>query len=155
MKISVPQNNIEVIVEQLKKVLADTFILSLKTRHYHWNVTGPHFQSFHLLFDEIYDKLDEIGDSVAERIRALGKFPQGNYQTFIKDTRIKEETELLKEMEIVERLVYDMEILIERCNDAKEAALKGEDDVTADLMIEHLRQLETFRWMLNSHLGPK
>lgn len=154
MKASISQIHYKTVGKELQKVLADTFILSLKTRHYHWNIMGPHFKSFHELFNEIYEKLDDMGDRIAERIRALGQFPQGNYKSFVKDTLIKEETNYLKEMEIVEQLVYDMEILVKRSYEMKEIALKNSDDVTGDLMIQHLGHLEKLLWMLKSHLVP-
>ena len=72
MDIGIDKRNREMMSDALSRVLADNFILSLKTRNYHWNVTGPLFSQLHSLFQSIYESLDEAGDTIAERIRALG-----------------------------------------------------------------------------------
>src|SRR3569833_1283186 len=76
--------------EALSKVLADTYILFLKSQGYHWNVTGPHFAALHTLFETQYNELHDAADLIAERIRALGEYAPGNYRTYARLTSIAE-----------------------------------------------------------------
>ena len=78
------------IAEGLSRVLADTYILYLKTHGYHWNVTGPMFSSLHTLFETQYTDLHDAADQIAERIRAIGEYAPGNYRTYAKLTAIAE-----------------------------------------------------------------
>src|SRR6185503_5370296 len=80
----------ETISKSLSQVLADTYMLYLKTHAYHWNVTGPMFASLHLLFEKQYTELHDATDLIAERIRALGHFAPGSYATYSKLASIKE-----------------------------------------------------------------
>jgi starvation-inducible DNA-binding protein len=72
------------VADALAKVLADTFILSLKTQNFHWNVTGPMFQTLHLMFEEQYKELWSAVDPIAERMRSLGFIAPGSYREFSK-----------------------------------------------------------------------
>lgn len=144
-----------IVAQALKNVLADAFILTIKTRHYHWNVTGPTFLTLHGLFNEIYDMLDEAGDDFAERIRALDLFTHGSYAEFIKVSTIKEETKIPSHIEMIQNLTCDLENFSSRLNEAKKVALSVEDDGTADLMVEYIRSTNKFTWMLRSHLEKR
>lgn len=141
------------VVNALSNVLADAFVLTMKTRHYHWNVTCPFFVSLHTLFNEIYDMLDTAGDDIAERIRALNHVSHGNYAGFLKKSIIKEELRIPTSLEMVNNLTHDLESFSSRLNEAKEIALKAGDDGTADLLIGYIRHTDKFSWMLRSHLG--
>src|SRR5690606_2191184 len=80
------------VCKSLSRLLADSYLLYLKTQNYHWNVTGKLFQPLHVLFEEQYKDLAEAIDTIAERIRALGEFAPGSFSAFVKLTSIKEET---------------------------------------------------------------
>lgn len=140
------------VVDTMLRVLADTYILGLKTRNYHWNVVGANFKSLHELFESIYKDLDMAGDEIAERVRALGFHCPASYIEFMAISAIKEEQGTLESMDMVRRLVLDIELLIRRTDEVKSVALSVDDDATADLMIERLRDLGKFAWMLRSHL---
>lgn len=140
------------VVDTMLRVLADTYILGLKTRNYHWNVVGANFKSLHELFESIYKDLDTAGDEIAERVRALGFHCPASYIEFMAISAIKEEQGTLESMDMVRRLVLDIELLIRRTDEVKSVALSVDDDATADLMIERLRDLGKFAWMLRSHL---
>ncbi len=152
MNIGIDKNNRKMVVDALSRILADSIILSLKTRNYHWNVTGPNFAQLHALFEKIYEALDEGGDSIAERIRALGYKSPGSYVEFITMSVLREEIDSPDHMDMIHSLVLDIEHLIRRIDEVKDVAMMGKDDASADLMIEQLRSLGKFSWMLRSHL---
>jgi starvation-inducible DNA-binding protein len=80
----------QAIAEGLKHLLADTYTLYLKTHNFHWNVTGPQFNTLHLMFEKQYNEIWLALDEIAERIRALGFFVPASYQSFAKLSSIKE-----------------------------------------------------------------
>src|ERR1051325_4110968 len=82
--------DVQRVADALSNVLADTFILYLKTHNYHWNVTGPMFHTLHLMFEEQYRELWAAGDEIAERIRALGFPAPGSAREFSKLTYLQE-----------------------------------------------------------------
>jgi len=79
MDIGLQKKDRKVIADALSHVLADTFMLYAKTHSFHWNVTGPYFHSLHNFFKELYEDLIEGGDTIAERIRALGHWAPGSF----------------------------------------------------------------------------
>jgi starvation-inducible DNA-binding protein len=93
MDIGISKANREAIAEGLSRVLADTYVLYLKTHAYHWNVTGPLFSSLHLLFETEYNELHDAGDTIAERIRALGHFAPGTYAAYSRLSSIAEDND--------------------------------------------------------------
>lgn len=152
MDIGIEKKNRKMVADALTRILADNFILSLKTRNYHWNVVGPNFSQLHTLFESIYEDLDGAGDAIAERVRALGHKSPGSYVEFISMSALKEEIGAPDHMEMIHSLLLDIEHLIRRTDEVKDVAMMGKDDATADIMIEHLRSLGKFAWMLRSHL---
>ncbi|MBX7059808.1 MAG: DNA starvation/stationary phase protection protein [Leptospirales bacterium] len=136
----------------LRKVLADTYTLYLKTHNYHWNVTGPMFDSLHRLFMEQYTELWNAVDLVAERIRSLGEFAPGTYEQFAKLTKIKEESQPPKAAEMLQNLVGGHETLIETLREAFPAAEQANDQATMDLLTQRLQIHEKTAWMLRTML---
>ena len=88
--IGIPEADRQAIAEGVSRVLADTYTLYLKTHNYHWNVTGPMFNTLHLMFEEQYNELWIAVDLLAERMRSLGVFAPGTYQQFAELTVIPE-----------------------------------------------------------------
>ena len=82
INIGIPEKSRKEISKGLSRVLADSYTLYLKTHNYHWNVTGPMFQTLHTMFEEHYTELATAVDDIAERIRALGEFAPGSYTQF-------------------------------------------------------------------------
>ncbi len=152
MDIGLEKKDRKLVADTMLRVLADTFVLSLKVRNFHWNVTGVFFKPLHELFQEIYEDLDESGDEIAERIRALGFFCPGSYAEFIAVSAIKEERGSFESLDMVRRLVLDLELLIRRIEEVKSVAMSVDDDASADLMIQRLADLTKFAWILRSHL---
>lgn len=138
--------------EALKTVLADSYTLYLKTQFFHWNVTGPHFKSLHLLFEEQYTDLQAAVDEIAERIRALGDVAPGSYKAFAKLTGIKEADDVPEAFAMVKTLAEDCDIILGSLQKALEAAQKAGDEVTVGMVTERMTIHEKNRWMLKSSL---
>jgi starvation-inducible DNA-binding protein len=141
------------VAEALTGILADTLVLSLKTKNYHWNVTGPMFQSLHTLFQALYEQLDMAGDELAERIRALDAFTPGSYSEYLKISNVKEAVGAPpKAQNMVQDLFEDFKQLSLRCQEGAEIAEKGKDDPTADLLTQRIEAQDKAAWMLKSHI---
>lgn len=138
------------ICKGLSKLLADSYLLYLKTQNYHWNVTGKLFQSLHLLFEEQYSEQSLAIDKIAERIRALGEFAPGSFTDFSKVTSIKEELEIPSATDMIINLVHGNEAVVSTAREMIHLTDECEDDVTADLLIERMQVHEKNAWMLRS-----
>jgi starvation-inducible DNA-binding protein len=110
--LGIEQAQRKAIAEGLSKVLADTYTLYLKTHNFHWNVTGPMFQTLHLMFEQQYNELALAVDLVAERIRALGHPAPGSYAQFLKLSSIVEATGVPKAEGMIRQLVEGQEALV-------------------------------------------
>src|SRR4051812_20506050 len=104
--IGINERHREEISRGLAHFLADTYTLYLKTHNFHWNVTGPMFQTLHLMFENQYNELAVAVDDIAERIRALGVKAPGSYQEFSRLTSIKENTGDLNASQMILELVH-------------------------------------------------
>jgi starvation-inducible DNA-binding protein len=140
------------IVEGLSSFLADTYTLYLKTHNFHWNVTGPMFQTLHLMFETHYNDLWMAVDLVAERIRALGHFAPGTYTEFAKLSSIKEEKGNIKAEAMIRSLVKGHEAVIKTARSIFPVAEKANDQVTMDLLTQRMQISEKNSWMLRSLL---
>ena len=140
------------IADELSTLLADTYILYLKTHNYHWNVTGPMFQTLHLMFETQYTELAQAVDTIAERIRALGVYAPGSYSQFSKLSSLQEETEVPKAMVMVENLTLDNEKVVRTARSILLTAEKAEDEATLDLITQRIQIHEKTAWMLRSLL---
>jgi len=145
--------NCEKVCEILHQLLASTYTLYLKTQNYHWNVLGAHFQSLHLLFQSQYEELAESIDEIAERIRALGYFPSGSFESFKKLTVIEEEKGLPKATEMLQKLLTDHERVIQFLRQYFPTVEKEGDSATADFINKRLASHEKTAWMLRSTLS--
>lgn len=150
--IGIDKKDREQISHHISKLLADTYSLYLKTHCFHWNVTGPHFSSLHVMFETQYNELWTAADDIAERIRALGIMAPGSYSQFGKLTSIKEETGVPSWKNMIEQLVEGHETAAATCNETIKVAVKDGDEGTADLVTARLREHEKTAWMLRSML---
>jgi starvation-inducible DNA-binding protein len=151
--IGISDEHRETISEALSRVLADTYMLYLKTHAYHWNVTGPMFASLHLLFETQYTELHDAADLLAERIRALGHFAPGTYATYSKLSSIKEGADdVPPAMTMVRDLVAGHEALSRTTRDAFKISEKGDDQASMDLLVGRMEASDKAAWMLRSHL---
>jgi starvation-inducible DNA-binding protein len=152
--IGITPKNLQAVSTELCKLLADEFVLYTKTRNAHWNVTGPDFHSMHLFFESQYEQLDELMDSVAERIRQLGHFAPATLQSFLSLTHLTEKLgEKNTSLGFIKELVMDHEAIIvfirENINRfASEYGDAGSSDFITGLIEDH----EKMAWMLRAHL---
>ena len=136
----------------LSRLLADTYTLYLKTHYFHWNVTGPMFQTLHLMFETQYTELALAVDLIAERIRALGFPAPGSYTEYAKLSSIPETTSVPKATEMIKLLVEGQEAVCRTARSIYAAAEKVSDEPTADLLTQRLQLHEKTAWMLRSLL---
>lgn len=140
------------VTDALKKVLADTYSLQLKTQNYHWNVEGRHFSSLHALFMLQYNELFLAVDLVAERIRALSEKAPGTYSEFEKLGSLKEGNAELDENGMVKDLFDSNRQLAQLLKKSIATAEKADDAATVDLFTQRLAVHEKAAWMLKSSL---
>ena len=138
--------------EALKALLANSYILFLKTQNYHWNVTGPMFAPLHALFEEQYNDLFEANDEIAERLRAIGELAPGSYEAFQPYSKVAEETEHPKAMDMVSNLATDHKTLAGLAQALIDAGTAANDDVSVDLGVRRKEVHDKTHWMLSSHL---
>jgi starvation-inducible DNA-binding protein len=141
------------VAEGLKEVLADSYTLYLKTHNYHWNVTGPQFQTLHTMFEEQYTELWNAVDEIAERIRALGPYAPGSYKAFAKLTSLEESEEVPQAEEMARQLGEDHEAVVRTARKVLHTAQKAEDEVTIGLLTDRMAVHEKTAWMLRSLNG--
>ncbi len=150
--IGIGDNARKEISDGLAKVLADTYLLYLKTHGYHWNVKGPHFQQLHALFEEQYREMWDAVDEIAERIRALGHDAPGSYRAMAKLASVEEREDAPKANEMLADLVKGNEAVLKTVRAVMPAMEGGGDEASFDLMVERLSAHEKAAWMLRSHL---
>lgn len=142
------------VVELLNRNLADSQLLLIKTKKYHWDVVGPQFRSLHELWEEQYEVLTENIDNIAERVRALGGYPVGTAKGFLELASIQEDAGVIPlATEMVARLVEDHEMIIrsmrehiDQCSD------EFHDEGTADFLTGLMEAHEEMAWMLRSFI---
>lgn len=152
--IGISPANLQSVATELSKLLADEFVLYTKTRNAHWNVEAPDFHSMHVFFEQQYDQLDEIMDSVAERIRQLGHYAPATLKSFLALTHLTEQSsERNDSLGFIKELLMDHESIIiflrENINKfAGEFGDAGTSDFITGLMEDH----EKMAWFLRAHL---
>jgi starvation-inducible DNA-binding protein len=150
--IGIAKKDREAVAGYLSKLLADTYSLYLKAHSFHWNVTGPHFNSLHAMFEEQYNALWTAADEIAERIRTLDVYAPGSYSQFGKLTSIREEAGVPEWKDMVAQLVEGHEIAAATAREALKAADAAGDEGTADMVTGRLKDHEKLAWMLRSLL---
>lgn len=151
--IGIPEQARAEIAEGLSRLLADTYSLYLKTHNYHWNVTGPMFNTLHLMFEQQYNELWMAVDLIAERIRSLGEFAPGSYTAFAELSTIPEATGVPSAEEMLADLVSGHEAVTRTARSVFPVADAANDESTADVITQRLQIHEKTAWMLRSMLG--
>ena len=152
MKSAINDQDREAIAAGLSKLLADSYTLYLKTHNYHWNVTGPLFNTLHTMFEEEYTELAVAVDEIAERIRALGIVAPGSYTEFAALTVIDEAAGGERAEEMIRQLVVGQETVVRTARAVFAAANEANDEPTADLLTQRMHIHEKNAWMLRSML---
>lgn len=142
-------------ISLLSRILADEMVLYIKTRKFHWNVSGQSFMELHKLFQSQYTELEETIDQIAERINKLGRNTIGTMNEFVKITRLKESPGVYpQQLDMMKELLKDHETLIKELrNDVEVINLNSKDIGTVDFMTGLVQQHETSAWILRRYLN--
>ena len=140
------------IAEGLSRLLADTYSLYLKTHNFHWNVTGPMFNTLHLMFEGQYTELALAVDLIAERIRSLGFPAPGTYSEYAKLSSIEETPGVPKAEEMIRLLVQGQESVVRTARSIFPVVDDANDEPSADLLTQRMQIHEKTAWMLRSLL---
>ncbi len=152
MNTGISEKDRQEIAEGLSKLLADSYTLYLKTHNFHWNVTGPMFQTLHLMFEQQYMELALAVDEIAERIRALGVYAPATYTAFSRLSSIQEENDIPNAENMIRLLVEGQESVIRTARSVIPVAEAAHDAPTADLLTRRMEIHEKNAWMLRSLL---
>ncbi|MGE3691189.1 MAG: Dps family protein [Novosphingobium sp.] len=152
INIGLSESEREEICKGLSHLLADSYTLYLMTHNFHWNVTGPMFNTLHLMFMEQYTEQWNALDIIAERIRALGFPSPGTYAEFAKLTSIEEVEGVPKAMDMVRHLVNAQEATARTARKLFPVVHEAQDEPTSDLLTQRIEVHEKTAWMLRSLL---
>ncbi len=152
INIGISESDRKKVADGLARMLADTYTLYLKTHNFHWNVTGPMFQTLHLMFMTQYNESWMAVDLIAERIRSLGYPAPGSYKEFAALTSIKDSSDVPKAKEMIRQLVEGQEAVVRTAREVLPIAEKAGDQPTVDLLSARMEVHEKNAWMLRSLL---
>ncbi|MEF8720006.1 MAG: Dps family protein [Candidatus Accumulibacter necessarius] len=152
INIGISADERETIAKGLSALLADSYTLYLMTHNFHWNVTGPMFNTLHLMFMGQYTEQWNALDIIAERIRALGHPAPGTYKEFVKIASVKEVTGVPRAMDMIRHLVAAQEATARTARELFPVVNAANDQPTADLLTQRLEVHEKTAWMLRSLL---
>jgi starvation-inducible DNA-binding protein len=150
INIGIAESDRRAVAGELSKLLADSYTLYLKTHNFHWNVTGPMFQTLHIMFEQQYTELATAVDLIAERIRALGVFAPATYSEFLKLSSIKEPAGIPHFKDMIHQLIDGHETVSRSARAAYAMADKANDEASADLLTQRMQLHEKTAWMLRS-----
>jgi starvation-inducible DNA-binding protein len=148
----IPAEQRAAIVQGLSKLLADTYVVYLKTHSFHWNVEGPMFQTLHQMFMEQYTEAWNAIDLIAERIRSLGHYAPGTYRQYLELARVKETPGVPKAEQMVKLLIEGQEAVVKTAREVLPLADGAADEPTLDLLTQRMQIHEKNAWMLRSLL---
>lgn len=153
--IGITENNLEKSAKLLSILLADEMTLYVKTRKFHWNISGNSFMELHKLFEYQYTEMEKIIDEVAERINKLGSNTIGTMKEFLALTRLKEDPEKYPaQKEMLKELLNDHNaVIVETRKDIEISSEKTKDAGTIDFLTKLLEQHETMAWILRRYLN--
>ena len=147
-------NNRDASAKLLNILLSDEYILLIKTKNYHWNVTGMNFNDLHLFFDKQYGQLLDIVDDTAERVRALGNYSFGTLKAFCEYARIKEHMgDIPAEKVMIKNLLDDHEAIIRFIRKDIDATVEYMDSGTNNFLCDLIEKHEKMAWMLRAYLA--
>ena len=150
--IGLSEDQRQAIANGLSRLLADTYTLYLKTHNFHWNVTGPQFNTLHLMFETQYNELALAVDQIAERIRALGYPAPGSYAAYSKLSSVKEADGVPAATDMIRQLADDQETVVRTAREIFPLADDAHDEPTADLLTQRMQVHEKTAWMLHAML---
>ena len=151
--IGIDQEDRVAIANGLSRLLADSYTLYLKTHNFHWNVTGPMFNTLHQMFEQQYVELATAVDEIAERIRALGVVAPGSYTQFAELSAVQEERGVPSAEEMIAQLVRDQETIVRTARDVFPLTEASQDEPSADLLTQRMQIHEKTAWMLRAMIS--
>jgi starvation-inducible DNA-binding protein len=140
------------IAQGLSRLLADTYVVYLKTHSFHWNVEGPMFQTLHQMFMEQYTETWNAIDLIAERIRSLGEYAPGTYKEYSRLASIRETEGVPSAEDMVRLLIEGQEAIVRTARSVLPLAEEANDQPTLDLLTQRMQVHEKNAWMLRSLL---
>lgn len=146
------QNYPDAVTKGLSCLLANTYLLYLKTQNFHWHVTGPNFYSLHKMFEDQYEALAEAVDVLAERLRAMSARAPASFTEFLKLTTLKEATGNYTASNMINELFRDHQAIAKQLEELFAIADASGDEVTLDLLIQRKTEHDKTAWMLKSSL---
>jgi starvation-inducible DNA-binding protein len=152
MDTGIPAKQRLAIARGLSRLLADTYMVYLKTHSFHWNVEGPMFQTLHQMFMEQYTETWNAIDLIAERIRSLGEYAPGTYREYSRLTRIKETDGVPRAEQMIKLLIQGQEAIVRTAREILPVADNANDEPTVDLLTQRMQVHEKNAWMLRSLL---
>jgi starvation-inducible DNA-binding protein len=154
-EIGISEKHLNISITLLSALLADEMTLYVKTRKFHWNVSGASFMELHKLFQAQYSELEETIDAIAERISKLGGKAIGTMKEFLELSRIKESPKKYPvQKEMLKELLADYDtIIVQLRKDIEECSEKNNDAGTTDFLTAILQQHETTAWVLRRYLS--
>lgn len=153
IQIGISDKNRKQITDGLSALLADSYMLYIKTHNFHWNVEGPMFNTLHVMFMDQYTELWNALDTLAERIRALGEYAPGSYKQFAALTSIEESDKVPKADKMIQELIKGHETVIQTARKLLPVCSEANDEVTAGVLTDRLDIHEKTSWMLRSLLA--
>lgn len=140
-------------VVALNQLIADATVFYQKVRHYHWNVSGPHFFDLHRKFEALYTEWADVIDALAERVRALDALPLHTLAAVLETSELDEDPAVPDAPEMMRRVVHDLKVMHGTIDQEIDQAEEDYDRVTADLLSKIQDQIEEDLWMLKAWLG--
>ena len=153
IEIGIKESDRRQIADGLSRLLADSYILYLKTHNFHWNVEGPMFNTLHDMFMVQYTELWNALDLIAERIRALGFYAPGSYKKYSQLSSIAEAAEMVPAHQMIRELLEGHEAVAKTARSVFPVAEAADDEATLDLLTQRLQIHEKTAWMLRSLLA--
>lgn len=144
--------SLDLITAKLSHFLADTFVLYVKTLNYHWNMVGAEFFMYHKLLEKQYEELAQAADTIAERIRQLGRVAPASMADFLKLTSLQEGSYGIAQGQMIYELALSHEAMVEHCHRLIPFTDEKSDQGTSDLLIVQIRYHSKQAWLLRSHL---
>ena len=148
----ISEEECKAVADNLSKLLADTYLLYVKTQNFHWNLTGPRFYSLHKMFEEQYEDLADAVDDIAERIRTLDFRAPASLKEFLELASLKENTQKIPADDMIAELLADHEQMAKLTRDYYDHADSVDDQGSADICAERMAVHEKTAWMLRALL---
>ncbi len=153
MNIGLKSEDRKIVIETLRQLLADNYVLYTKSLNFHWNVEGELFSQLHKFFKKIYKALEKNNDLFAERIRALGGYSPASLQEFLSMTQLSENNGGSRNYKnMLQILLKDFETVIRALRDAAQLSADYNDWGTNNMIAGLLESMEKMAWMIRAHL---